>query len=152
MKRKRGSRSTQIPVKKQCLEGGKTPEHSTVPLLDHYYHQVHTLRRYLVSRLPKTSKKRRRRLLHFGTEPDHDRDIAALLDAVLVGTTKHVSINDLDTTLDNDISVFTQQLSDSDITLSSSPGRLKQAEVGSRLKPFLCTLVHVFSARGKELM
>lgn len=111
--------------------------HPAVPLLEQYYHEVHSLRVYLASRLPKSSKKRRRILLQYGSQqfsaadadPRDDLEVAELLDGILVGTAKHVPIVELDD-IDNDILVFTQQVSETDITLTPGTRHLKQSEVG----------------------
>ena len=145
MKRKRVSKASNHLDKRRRVDGTGSQQrcvHPMVPLLKQYYHEVLTLRHYLTSRLPKTSKKRRRRLMRYETEPDQDHAVTSMLDTILVGTTKYVSNEELDK-LDNDITVFTQQLSDSDITIGASTGRLKQAEVGicaSDLIPFSLSL------------
>lgn len=135
MKRKRRSNSTR-DSKRQRTDEGHAAQHPIVPLLQEYYQEVHSLRTYLVSRLPKSSKKRRRRLLHYGLQVGHDDSIAVehsvveLLDSILVGTSKRVPTQEANQ-LDEDISVFTQQVSESDVSISPSAGHLRQAEVGS---------------------
>jgi hypothetical protein len=134
MKRKRRSHHSSEAVKRQRLDDNK--QASITPLLQQYYHGVHTLRTYLVSRLPRSSKKRRRRLLHYGLQPIQDESIIVcdatvqLLDTILVGTAKDIPTQELEQ-LDQDISVFTQQVSESDVSISPSAGHLKQSEVGS---------------------
>lgn len=135
MKRKRKSNSA-CDSKRQRTEDSHFARHPIVPLLSQYYQEVHSLRTYLVSRLPKSSKKRRRRLLHYGLQPVNDdsiiveQSVVELLDSILVGTSKHVSTQELDQ-LDQDISVFTQQVSETDISVSPSAGHLRQSEVGN---------------------
>jgi hypothetical protein len=98
---------------------------------------VHSLRTYLVSRLPKSSKKRRRRLLRYGLQPAQDESILVddgtiqLLDKIQVGTSKHVDNREELEQLDEDISVFTQQVSETDILVSPRTRQLRQSEVGS---------------------
>jgi telomerase reverse transcriptase len=134
MKRKRKSHTTSASVKKQRTNDNRQPP--IVPLLQQYYHEVHSLRTYLVSCLPKSSKKRRRRLLRYGVQPSQDESILVddgtiqLLDTIQVGTAKHIAAQDLEQ-LDQDTSVFTQQVSESDISISPSAGHLRQSEVGS---------------------
>jgi telomerase reverse transcriptase len=105
------------------------------PLLEQYYDGVHSLRTYLVSRLPKTAKKRRRRLLRYGLRPTQDESILVeqgvveLLDSILVGTAKSIPLQELNQ-LDADLSAYTQQVSEADISVSPSAGRLRQSEVG----------------------
>ncbi|KAM0721837.1 hypothetical protein Q7P37_002762 [Cladosporium fusiforme] len=133
MKRKRKCQSTR-DSKRQRVDNSYGAQHPIVPLLNQYYQEVHSLRTYLVSRLPKSSKKRRRRLLHYGLQPVNDdsiiveQGVVELLDSILVGTSKHVSVQELDQ-LDQDISVFTQQVSETDISVTPSAGHLRQSEI-----------------------
>lgn len=138
MKRRRPYRDVSRSDKRQRVGDNSTPKaafHPTVPLLDQYYQEVRSLRVYLASRLPKSSKKRRRRLLRYGlqsqpaAEPKDDLAVAELLDRILVGTARHLPDLDLDV-IEQDISVFTQQVSETDITLTPSSRHLKQSEVG----------------------
>lgn len=132
MKRKRKACDAPKADKRQRTNGLK---HPVAPLLHLYYKEVHSLRAYLVSRLPKSAKKRRRRLLRYGLQPEHDEsilvenDVVDLLDSTLVGTSKHVPVQELEQ-LDQDISAFTQQVSETEISVSPSAGHLRQAEVG----------------------
>jgi muramidase (phage lysozyme) len=59
-----------------------------------------------------------------------DHGTAQLLDTIQVGTAKHIAAQDFEQ-LDQDITVFTQQVSESDISISPSAGHLRQSEVGS---------------------
>ena len=133
MKRKRKSNNAPGSTKRQRTDGGHQPP--VTPLLEQYYDGVHTLRTYLVSRLPKTAKKRRRRLLRYGLQPTQDESILAehgvaeLLDSILVGTAGSIPLEDPDQ-LHADISAYTQQVSETDISVSSNAGRLRQSEVG----------------------
>jgi len=133
-KRKRQSRDAQSSAKRQRT--GDNKQSLIVPLLQQYYHEVQSLRNYLVSRLPKSSKKRRRRLLHYGLQSAQDESIlvndgtAQLLDKIQVGTSKHVGNRGELEQLDEEISVFTQQVSETDISVSPRTRQLKQSEVG----------------------
>ena len=134
-KRKRQSRDAKASAKRQRT--GDTKQSPIVPLLQQYYHEVHSLRNYLVSRLPKSSKKRRRRLLHYGLQSAHDESILVddetvqLLDKIQVGTAKHVGNREELEQLDEEISVFTQQVSEIDISVTPHARQLRQSEVGS---------------------
>ena len=134
MKRKRKSHRDQRVAKRQKTKSDVNEE-ATWPLLRQYYPEVLTLRHYLVSRLSK-SKKRRRILLHYGlgddqvSEANVDASVVALLDTTIVGDFKPGKRNDIGT-IDNDITVFTQALSDSPAPVSPTQGVLKQPEVGS---------------------
>ena len=134
-KRKRKSHTARTSIKRQRTGDNKQP--SVVPLLQQYYHEVHSLRTYLVSRLPKSSKKRRRRLLRYGLQPAQDESILVddgtvqLLDHIQVGTSRHMENREELEQLDEDISVFTQQMSETDILVSPRTRQLRQSEVGS---------------------
>lgn len=157
MKRKRKSHSADGSAKRQRCDGNRQPP--IVPLLEQYHHEVHSLRTYLVSRLPKSAKKRRRRLLHYGVQPLQDETVlvndrtAQLLDTTLVGTSKHISTKELEQ-FDQDISLFTQQVTESDISLTPSAGHLKQSEVGperSHLLPPFAFIIYRRSNPTTEL-
>jgi telomerase reverse transcriptase len=134
-KRKRKTHTERTSVKRQRTGDNKQP--SVVLLLQQYYHEVHSLRTYLVSRLPKSSKKRRRRLLRYGLQPAQDESIlvddgtAQLLDHIQVGISRHIEDREELEQLDEDISVFTQQMSETDILVSPHTRQLRQSEVGS---------------------
>jgi hypothetical protein len=133
-KRKRQPRKANASVKRQRT--GDNKQSPIVPLLQQYYHEVHSLRNFLVSRLPKSSKKRRRRLLHYGLQSAQDESIlvddgtAQLLDKIQVGISKHVGNREELEQLDDEISVFTQQVSESDISITPRSRQLRQSEVG----------------------
>jgi hypothetical protein len=134
-KRKRQPRKANASVKRQRI--GDNKQSPIVPLLQQYYHEVHSLRSYLVSRLPKSSKKRRRRLLHYGLQPAQDESILVddgtlqLLDKIQVGASKHIGIRGELEQLDEEISIFTQQVSETDVSVSPPTRQLRQSEVGS---------------------
>lgn len=142
-KRKQKSHNASASGKRQRTGDNKQP--SVVPLLQQHYHEVHSLRTYLVSRLPKSSKKRRRRLLHYGLQPAQDEsilvddDTVQLLDRIQVGASSPIDKRELEQ-LDQEISVFTQQVSESDISVSPNARQLRQSEVGSsHCRPFTCS-------------
>jgi len=134
MKRKRKRHVTERIVKKQKLNC-KVGSEATLPLLRQYYPQVLTLRDYLTSRLSKASKKRRRKVLHHGLQLSNwdgsstDLAVLRLLDTTVVGAFNSASTVDLES-IDKDISIFTQQLSDTTTSISPTQGALKQSEVG----------------------
>jgi hypothetical protein len=107
---------------------------------------VHSLRNYLLSRLPKSSKKRRRRLLHYGLQSAQDESIlvddgtAQLLDEIQVGTSKHIGNREELEQLDDEISVFTQQVSETDISITPRSRQLRQSEVGTSHYRFLARI------------
>ncbi|KAI7549848.1 hypothetical protein KC317_g14455 [Hortaea werneckii] len=97
MKRKR--KTTAECVKKQPkLAHHVDAAAATLPLLQHYYPEVLSLRRYLASRGHGTSRKRRRKILQYGSTDgntdgmvnDRQVDLALvhLLDTTLIGIPK----------------------------------------------------------------
>ncbi|KAK5164075.1 Telomerase reverse transcriptase [Saxophila tyrrhenica] len=127
MKRKRKTQRDAREGKRQKLVHGSTQPPAWT-LLRQYYPTVLTLRRYLASRLPKN---RRKRVLHYGRGNDNNADadvhVVGLLDSVTVGTFNHSPKNDED--LEKDITVFTQQVSESSATIGPTQGALKQSEI-----------------------
>ncbi|OQO08842.1 hypothetical protein B0A48_05732 [Cryoendolithus antarcticus] len=140
VKRKRGRPAGSQPSAKRQrstrtdLGVSHDPNYPTKPLLAQYYSEVHSLRTCLVSRLPKSSKKRRRRLLQYGRDnaPSSasifDTELASLLDTTIVGTSEQVAVATL-ADVENEISVFTQQLTETDISVLSNTGSLQQSEI-----------------------
>jgi hypothetical protein len=115
------------------------PDH---PVLQRLYPKVLTLRNYLLSRLPKSSKNRRRRLsqLGLGTPAQDDtstRDVdirlGQLLDSTLIGCFSPVAPRDFAQELkerDRDIENFTQQRSQNTSAGTFQPDYFLQSEVG----------------------
>ena len=133
MKRKRKASRDHSAAKRQKV-GNDSKEPPTWPLLRQYYPKVLTLRQHLVSRL---SKKRRKKVLHYGLDPNVTTEsntnvsLVHLLDSTAVGTFNHIEISDFEG-IDKEITVFTQQLSESSTTITATQGALQQCEVGSR--------------------
>lgn len=132
MKRKRKSNSDDREAKRRKNET-ELKDPPTWPLLRQYYPQVLTLRQHLASKL---SNKRRRKVLQYGHNardvPDSDADtaVATLLDNTVVGCHKG-PIPSKDEPFDRDLTVFTQQLSNSTAARSSTQLALNQSEVSS---------------------
>ena len=143
MKRKRKGSSDERAAKRR-KNASETKDSPTWPLLRQYYSQVRTLRQYLASRL---SGKRRKKVLQYGikaaSDPESELDlaVAALLDDILVGSFEHSKTNNVDL-FDRDLTVFTQQLSNSTATISSTQNVLSQSEVGVR--PIFTALFKLF--------
>ena len=136
MKRKRkNAPSTDGAAAKRAKNNHGATLQATTPLLRQFYTQVLTLRQYLAARLAKHSKKRRRKVLQYGVRQDGDEEdlteqtVDRLLDTTVVGVLNGIHESDMDT-IEIDITVFTQQISDSTITISPTQGSLKQSEVG----------------------
>lgn len=133
MKRKRKNHRDQRVDKRQKVDHHVNGQ-PTWALLRYYYPKVLTLRYYLVSTLSK-SKKRQRKVLHYGLDSDRsattdsDATVAKLLDSTVIGSPNQTEVPDLES-IDKDITLFTQQLSESTATISPTQGALKQSEVG----------------------
>ena len=131
MKRKRKNHSEQREAKRPKRDAVST-DPPTWLLLRQYYAQVVTLRQYLASRL---SSKRRKKVLQYGldlsnaTERGSDPSVAALLDNIVVGSFKHVESSSIDL-FDKDLTVFTQQLSNSTAATNQTQVVLNQSDVG----------------------
>jgi hypothetical protein len=127
MKRKRKSREVQRAGKRQKTDDLPS-DRAPLALLRKYYADVVTLRQYLASQLSKT---RRRKIRQYGRlSADGDQaDVARLLDTTLVGVFKPVQVDD-SSIVEDDITLFTQQLSGSGSAPSLTPGKFKQSEVG----------------------
>lgn len=134
MKRKRRSQSEENAQKARKIQGS-SHEHPTVLLLRQYYPKVLSLRHYLASKASKSSKKLQKRLLSYDVDcgASHTSpcvsSLAHLLDNTFVGSFERALKSD-DEDIDRDISVFTQQLSESTSTVTPTQGALKQSEVG----------------------
>lgn len=146
MKRKSKPQRVERAEKRRKSESQPTSQ-PTWPLLRHYYPKLLTLRQYLVWSLSK-SKKRQRNLLHYGlnngkdASTSVDASVVELLDSVVVGTPHEAETLDPES-IDKDITLFTQQVSDSSIgTITPTQGALKQTEVGWR---FDLALVSAFA-------
>jgi len=144
MKRKRTSHAAQNNHKRIRFDT-PTDAHPTTSLLRLYYPHVLTLRQYLVTKLPKSSKKRRRKLAQYGLRRDGgvgDPNTARLLDSTIVGTFDDVDVQPVDLqTIDREIIIFTQQLSESTILTHDTQDSLKQSEVGRRSGKFIATFL-----------
>jgi hypothetical protein len=144
MKRKPNTHMGTAPSKKtkRAAESAAStapgPDH---PVLRRLYPQVLTLRHYLLSQLPKSSKNRRRRLSQLGATPvqhdasAHDVDIqlGQLLDSALIGcfpATEPKNAAQEVKERDRDIENFTQQRSQNTSGGTFKPGYFLQSEVG----------------------
>lgn len=109
------------------------------PVLRRLYPQVHTLRHYLLSQLPKASKGRRRRLGQLGkpstanhADTGADLDLGKLLDSVLVATVTKCPdglAEQRSREREGEVESFTQQRSPDTAAGTFKPGYLLQSEV-----------------------
>ena len=147
MKRKRSTHSCAGGRKKAKGADDQPTKATTVnathPVLQRLYPEVLTLRQYLLSRLPSSSKNRYRKLSQLGhaipagdknTADDLDNAVVQLLDSALV-CTPGVQLEKDNTTSfseerEKDIEAFTQQRSQSTPGGTFKPGYYRQSEVG----------------------
>ncbi|KAF2499750.1 hypothetical protein BU16DRAFT_282302 [Lophium mytilinum] len=135
MKRKRSHGQPVTSPAPSSQSALATPQGVVHPVLQRLYPQLQTLRQYLLSRLPASSKKRRRRIEQLGQSPDpnpspdEDAALGLLLDATLVGLPKAGQSEFDKDAIARDIESFSQQLPESTLFLSSNPGHFLQPEV-----------------------
>ncbi|EMC91354.1 hypothetical protein BAUCODRAFT_80286 [Baudoinia panamericana UAMH 10762] len=129
-KRKRKMQGHDDPSKRQKVEDSAAT-HPTAPLLRNYYPSVSTLRSYLASQLI-TPKKRRKRLLQYGRGDGAgsacDAALVRLLDCTLVGSFNRSSADGDLAAYDQDVTVFTQQVSEATKSIGPTQGAFKQSE------------------------
>lgn len=134
MKRKRRDKSSEVH-KRPRVARVNASNHVPLPLLRQYYPHVATLRQFLATRSSVASKKRRRKIQQFGLQRDRAGEgqdvapLADLLDTTLVGSFDSSAQLNLEG-ISKDISVFTQQVNESNTSISPTQGALKQSEVG----------------------
>lgn len=106
------------------------------PVLSQYYPKLLTLRQYLADQLPATSKRRRRRILHYGKHSDTQEisisgsdssDVVNLLDKTIIGVVQNTNEEGL--LRKQELQVFTQQLSNSSAGMELTAAKFMQAEV-----------------------
>ncbi|CAD0112186.1 unnamed protein product [Aureobasidium uvarum] len=134
MKRKKGNREASGTVKRTKTSSDavdRGPQH-TPSILRLYYPQVLTLREYLLQ--AKTSKNKKRLILNYGSDTakssqDADSELAKLLDTILIGC--HDVKTEEDDTVDyqNDLSIFSTQVSESTARSCGSQAQLPFAEI-----------------------
>lgn len=133
------------PRKKAQVVGQSTSATSSAieqPVLQRFYPRLITLRRYVLSQLPKSSKNRRRKLAQLGwptigksttSTGDADVELGQLLDSTVVGEQKMAQIENNAQVVrerNKDVETFTQQLSPATIGGTLRPGYFLQSEVG----------------------
>lgn len=133
-KRNRAGRDGQGENKRQRTTGFFNSKDPVVKsaVLAQYYPKVLSLREYLVSKLPSSSKIRRRKILSVGQNPqanEEDNGMARFLDQTIVGVSKHKEFSQ-DERMEQWTS-FSQRvdISDSNIGNTSGVGRFSQLEI-----------------------
>ena len=152
MKRKRSAHVRGRPPKRardaDALDqsASATPRAVEHPVLQRLYPNVLSLRHYLLSRLPASSKNRRRRVSQLG-KTGHatadatrgvDIELGQLLDSTLVGLPLQPPAPKKDESRDGDLAVFSQQLPHS-AGGTFKPGYFQQSEVGFH---YHCSAAH----------
>lgn len=109
-------------------------------LLSQYFHEVVSLREYLLLKLPKNSKIRRRKIR--GVTASHDQgdaDFGKFLDETLVGVTRDKPSTAI---IDRwkQWNTFSQRVDESTSTLQNSTGigKFIQSEVGGHIPTYCC--------------
>ncbi|THW51264.1 hypothetical protein D6D21_01495 [Aureobasidium pullulans] len=135
MKRKRDSKDTSDSIKRTKASAQQGPDHdhqSAPSILRLYYPQVLTLREYLLQAT--TSKHKKRRITNYGSgtgssSQDANVGLVKLLDSVLVGfhTVKKEESDLVD--YQNDLSIFSTQVTGSTAKSSGSQPALPFAEI-----------------------
>lgn len=121
-----------------------TPPAVKQPVLQRLYPNVYTLRHYLLSKLPDSSRSRRRRITQLGLpNPSHDAtnargvvdaELGKLLDSTLVGLCPKASSttrDEAEIAINKDIGHFSQQLPVCATGSTFKPGYFLQSEVGT---------------------
>jgi hypothetical protein len=147
MKRKCTSSHSGGPRKKAHLvnqSANATPASIKQPVLQRFYPQLLTLRHYLLSVLPTSSKSRRRKLAQLGrpiaveSTPATcglDVELGQLLDSTVIGgraTAKKEDEEQLTRERNKDIETFTQRLSPVVTENTFKPGYFLQSGVGHK--------------------
>jgi len=151
-KRKRHAHGTEGDHKRQRVSGpssGKDPvvKHA---VLSKYYSQVVSLREYILTKLPASSKIRRKKILSVGRktpsqsgDAESDRKLSEFLDQTLVGVLKNIDVPQDERW--RQWTAFSQRADDSVSTLAnlSGTGVFSQTEVG-RKSIYLSTFFFCF--------
>ncbi|KAL6709686.1 Telomerase reverse transcriptase [Coniothyrium glycines] len=117
-----------------------TPPGTAHPVLRRLYAQVHTLRHYLLSQFPRSSKNRRRRVDQLGkpsatySATDADIELGKLLDTVLIATGTRTSHDESlqqqkSKEREQEVVSFTQQRSPDSAGGTFKPGYFLQSEI-----------------------
>lgn len=139
MKRKRGAQGGDRPPKrsKETLSQSAPATIPDVdqPVLQRLYPEVFTLRHYVLSRLPGSSKNRRRKISQLGQPNSEgvDGELAQLLDSTLIGVSPKAASatrDEIHKAREKDVLTFSQQIQDCATGSTFTPGYFLQSEVG----------------------
>ena len=133
-KRKRPGRECHEGEKRRRVSGDFSANDPFIKsaVLAQYYPEVFSLREYLLSRLPASSKIRRKKISSVGKNPQlskEEDELAGLLDQTLVGVSKYKEISQEERL--QQWSTFSQRVetSDSNIGNTNTVGKFSQLEV-----------------------
>ena len=121
---------TVAPGRFESSKGSVVRDNHSHPVISLYYRQVLSLRQYLLTQLPVTSKLRRRRITALRASPDRTnvQPLADLLDATIVGVLK-ASSPTVDSERQKDYRAFTQSQSRSVIVSTDTGPTSPHSEV-----------------------
>lgn len=130
-KRKRNRPGRENGVnKRQRISGGFDPKDPVIKqaVLAQYYVKVVSLRDYLLSKLPASSKIRRKKILLVKQENTNEEDdFANFLDQVIIGVSSQQEISTKERI--QHLATFSQRIDTSDIGNTSGIGGFSQSEV-----------------------
>jgi len=135
-KRNRSGRADRGDKKRQRTSGSLISQYPIVKqaVLDQYYPRVLSLREYLLSKLPTTSKARRKKLSYVGKKPrldgKNESEMSDFLDQTLIGVREYKDVSRDERT--QQWTSFTQLVDDSAFANLSVAGIFSQSEVRSR--------------------
>jgi telomerase reverse transcriptase len=141
-KRKRPNHAIEGDQKRRKIAEDSSKKDAVVKqaVLAQFYPQVFSLREYLLSKLPSSSKIRRKKILLVGKKPDAgdaDRKLSAFLDGTLIGVSKCKELSQEEKW--KQWTTFSQKPEDSTVSADRSVlGVYSQSEVGVLL---LCSTI-----------
>ena len=141
-KRSRPSHRVEGDQKRQKISETSSSKDAIVKeaLLAQFYPQVLSLRDFLISKLPPSSKVRRKKILSVGKKPDSEADqkLSKVLDQTLVGVSKHKEVSQEERR--QQWTTFSQKADDSvSFANATGVGIFSQSEVCS----FICILIAI---------
>jgi len=132
-KRNRAGRGIKGDNKRQGISRGFNSKDPVIKsaVLAQYYPQVCSLRKYLLSKLPTSSKIRKKKILSVGRNDQTnggDCSLASFLDQTLIGVLKYKDISQEERL--QQWTSFSQRIDTSDSNLGNTMGGFSQLEVG----------------------
>lgn len=117
--------------------GGVRDDQVAHPVLNRFYARVLSLRKYVLCKLPVSSRKRRRNIKHLGEgrsdglaeeNPCHDSEVCELLDTILIGV-RNEDASEEELCRAKELVAFSQQLPESTVASDIVTGSLQLPEV-----------------------